>query len=125
MLLNTNPFLTILFMIVIRGFFVGFASGAMFKGFSKLNAKGTWSFEATALLTALLNTTMFVLGVILIFGNHAGMREMIAVSSDAGRSTVLVTWLTLIWAQALIEMAVCTLIAATIARVIKTHLHKV
>jgi hypothetical protein len=42
----------------------------------------------------------------------------------ASRTTLLRTLLTVVGTQAFIEMAICTLLAATIARVIKTHVHK-
>jgi uncharacterized membrane protein len=133
-LIDTNPVLTVFFMVVVRGIFVGAVSGFMFKGFSKLNKKRTWSFEVTGFLTALLNTTMFILGTVIIFGSHTGMHAWLSgvaeflgfefAAEGATRMTVLPALLTLVGTQAFIEMGICTLLAATIARIIKTHIHK-
>lgn len=134
LLFDTNPILTVFLMVVVRGLGVGALSGLLFKGLSRFDRKKTWSFEVTAFMTALLNTTMFILGTVVIFGTHKGMHVWLeAVGGAVGfefaaegatRGTVFTALLALVGTQAFIEMAVCTLIAATVARVIKTHIHK-
>jgi uncharacterized membrane protein len=136
-LIDTDPVLTVIFMVVIRGLLVGFLSGMLFKGFGFIDKKRTWSFEATGFLTALLNTTAFILGTVLIFGNHPGVHgwlealwglEILPVefaAEGATRGSVFPALIALVGTQAFIEMAICTLLSATIARVLRTHLNKV
>jgi len=123
LLLGVNAPLTIIFMVVIRGIGVGFISGLIYKGFEKLDKKEVWSYEATGLLTSLLNTFMFVAGTAMLFGGNEALLEL-AYIDDSSRGAVFGALFAIVWAQALIEAAVCTLVAATIARVLKTHILK-
>jgi uncharacterized membrane protein len=125
-LLGLNAPMTVIFMVVIRGMLVGFLSGMMFKGFGKINKTGSWAYEATGLLTSLMNTFMFIAGTALIFGANTGLLEWapFAELETVTRGTVFTSLLTLVGMQALIEAGICTLVAATVARVLNTHLNK-
>jgi uncharacterized membrane protein len=125
-MLGINAPLTVVFNILIRGIGVGFLSGLLFKLFSKADKQRVWSFGATGLLTSLLNTTVFVTGTALMFGASADLYQWgpLAEIENASRAAVFTTVFALVGAQALIEAAICTIIAAIIAKAILTYLKK-
>jgi uncharacterized membrane protein len=124
--LDANLLLGIIFPVVIRGMFVGFLSGLIFRWLSALDKKGIWSYEATGLLTSLLNTFMFIAGTALLFGTNTRLLEsgLFSHLESVSRSTIFTTAFIGLGTQALLEAAICTLVAATVARILKTHLIK-
>ena len=117
---------TIILCVLIRGMGLGFLSGLIFKGLKKIDKSNVWSYETTGLITALLNTFLFIAGAALIFGNHPTMHEFF---KDMGMSAttpgaIFLALFIVVGVQAIIEAALCTLIAAIIAKTIMTYLHK-
>jgi uncharacterized membrane protein len=124
--LGINVPLTLVFFVIIRGIGVGFLSGMLFRLFSKADKQRVWSFEATALLTSLLNTAVFVTGTALFFGANAELYKWapLAEVESASRTAVFTTIFALVGAQAIIEAAICTIVAAVIAKAVIAYLHK-
>lgn len=124
-LLGVNAPLYIFYTVVIRGMLVGFTSGILFKVFARIDKKGVWSFEATGLLTSMLNTFVFLAGIALIFGGSAELFTWgPLVEAETTRGAVFTTLFGLVIMQAIIEAGICTLVAAIVARALKTYLNK-
>jgi uncharacterized membrane protein len=124
--LGMNVPLTIIFTVIIRGLGVGFLSGILFRLFSKADKQRVWSFEATALLTSLLNTFVFVAGTALFFGANEGLYAWgpLAEIESASRGAVFTTVFALVGAQAIIEAVFCTVVVTIVAKAIMTYLQK-
>jgi len=123
-LIDANPVLTIFFVVVVRGLTVGFLSGLIFKALRKLDRSRTWSYVATGLITSLLNTFVFIAGTVLIFGGGNSALLEWGPIDDASRGAVFTTLVALVGVQAIIEAAICAVIAGVIARVLTTYLQK-
>lgn len=93
----------------------GFMVGFIFKGVSKLS-NGYVSCAVTGFCTAFLNTAFFMSALVLLFGNTDYVKGLM------GGKNIILFICTFVGVNALVEMAVCTLIAGAVgAALIKSR----
>ena len=113
-LVSINPVLAFIQRFIPRlldGFMVGF----IFKGVSKLS-NGYVSCAVTGFCTAFLNTAFFMSALVLLFGNTDYVKGLM------GGKNIILFICTFVGINALVEMAVCTLIAGAVgAALIKSR----
>ena len=113
-LVSINPVLAFIQRFIPRlldGFLVGF----IFKGVSKLS-NGYVSCAVTGFCTAFLNTAFFMSALVLLFGNTDYVKGLM------GGKNIILFICTFVGINALVEMAVCTLIAGAVgAALIKSR----
>lgn len=113
-LVSINPVLAFIQRFIPRlldGFMVGF----IFKGVSKLS-NGYVSCAVTGFCTAFLNTAFFMSALVLLFGNTDYVKGLM------GGKNIILFICTFVGVNALVEMAVCTLIAGAVgAALIKSR----
>jgi uncharacterized membrane protein len=117
---------TVVLCVYVRGIMLGFISGIIFKWLNKLDKQRVWSFEITGMLTALLNTFLFVAGALVIYGNNP---DFLSFLHDLGFATysktkILTALFAIVGIQAIIEAAICALIAGVAAKAVTTYLKK-
>ncbi|MGN0623361.1 MAG: ECF transporter S component [Oscillospiraceae bacterium] len=85
----------------------GFIVGFIFRGVSKLS-NGYISCAVTGFCTAFLNTAFFMSALVLLFGNTDYVKGLM------GGKNIILFICTFVGVNALVEMAVCTLIAGAV-----------
>jgi len=117
---------TIIMCVAFRGIILGFLIGLLFKGFNRLDSSRIWSCEATGLIASLLNTAIFVVGAVIIYGNNPMMHDFFeSIGMQAKTpSAVFSALIVVVGVQAVVEAAICTLVASVIAKAVMTYLQK-
>ena len=118
-LMAINPIAVIVLCVVVRGLGLGALSGVMFRLFQKIDKNKVWSFEATGLITALLNTVITLAGLVIIFGSNPDFNVEGLTSSAL--FTALIAG---VGVQAVFEALICTVVAGIIAKAVMTYLNK-
>ncbi|MBP8989559.1 MAG: ECF transporter S component [Clostridia bacterium] len=113
-LMSINPLYTVIMTMVPR-LLMGWLVGVIFKGASKKDPKGTWSYVLASFCGPALNTLLFVSALILFFRDADVVREL----GDNVKAIVLA----LISTNALIEAVVCTIAASAITKVLAVALN--
>ena len=113
-LVSINPVLAFIQRFIPR-LLDGFLVGLIFKGVSKLS-NGYVSCAVTGFCTAFLNTAFFMSALVLLFGNTDYVKGLM------GGKNIILFICTFVGINALVEMAVCTLIAGAVgAALIKSR----
>lgn len=107
-LLAINPFFTFILCVIPR-ILVGFLSGLIFKAFK---AKNIASFLTASLSGPIINTLLFVVTLILLFGSTTFILEM------QGDSNLLAFLVAFVGINGLIEAAACGIICTFISRIV-------
>ncbi|MCL2035905.1 MAG: ECF transporter S component [Oscillospiraceae bacterium] len=113
--------LTIFFLVGLRGLLYGFLCALIFEGFKKIDKTKIWSYGATGLCSAILNTTLFIVGVIVIFGSSPAILEMFG---QVNRFGLFIPLILMVGVQAIIEIVVCAAIAMAVAKPVSAYLNK-
>jgi uncharacterized membrane protein len=117
-LFGINPVYTFIMCMVPR-ILVGWLAGLIFKALYRADGTKVLPFAAASLLGALLNTTLFMIFLIILFGNSD------YIMSIRGESNVLKFAIALVGFNGLIEAGVCliagTLIAKALVRFIPVN----
>ncbi len=119
--LDADPVASVVLMVVIRGIALGAFSGVLFKLFGKIDRKKIWSFGATGLLTAFLNTALFIVGAVILFGEHY---QLFSVPMGTSRGVIISGLIAAVAVQAVIEILLCCIIAGAAAKAITVFLNK-
>ena len=112
-LLNINWMYTLILCLVPRTL-MGLLVGFIFRALSKIDKTKIVSFIISSLSGALLNTALFLTGLILFFGNNPFITQF--------GSTPIVIFVTLAGANALIEAVICTVVGTAIAKALRKYL---
>jgi len=112
-LLNINWMYTLILCLVPRTL-MGLLVGFIFRALSKIDKTKIVSFIISSASGALLNTALFLTGLILFFGNHPFITQF--------GSTPIVIFVTLAGANALIEAVICTVVGTAIAKALRKYL---
>lgn len=107
MLLSINPIYTFITCLIPR-ILIGFIAGYVFKQFEKHNANRGVSYTVSSLLGVLTNTVFFFVFVILLFGQTEYIQSF-------GNSVITIV-ITLAGINAVIELVVCTVLSAVLAK---------
>lgn len=111
-LLNINPFLTFMVCIPTR-ILVGYLSGILFKAFLKMDKKNTVCYFAGGLVTALLNTVLFVGTLLLFFWNTEFIQSL-----NATGANVFVFFAIFVGIQGLIEAILCCAVGGVVSKAV-------
>ncbi|MDR2559244.1 MAG: ECF transporter S component [Oscillospiraceae bacterium] len=111
------------FVVVGTRVILGFLCGLMFQGFSKFDKQKIWSYGATGLITAMLNTVFIMGGIALIFGSDPAVREVFGAADAAGFAFFAIIFGAVI-VQAAIEAGICMVIAGSAAKAIHIFFKK-
>ena len=112
-LLNINWMYTLILCLVPRTL-MGLLVGFIFRALSKIDKTKIVSFIISSASGALLNTALFLTGLILFFGNHPFITQF--------GSTPIVIFVTLAGVNALIEAVICTVVGTAIAKALRKYL---
>lgn len=114
-LFEINPFLAF-----VQRFFprllAGLLSGWIFLALNKLKYHGFACF-ATGFSAAILNTVLFMLALVLLFGDSAYMQDLI------GGKSIIVFVCTFVGINAVVEMIAVTAVVGTLGKVLTKYLH--
>ena len=114
-LFEINPLLTIIQRLVPR-ILAGWLAGLSYQGLRKIIGHGLAS-SITGFLAALLNTVLFMVALVALFGNTAYLQDMI------GGQNILVFICTFVGVNAVVEMLAATLAVGAVCKALeKTRL---
>lgn len=116
-LLSINPIMTAILCIIPR-VIMGFLAGLIFVWLKKLDKGKIISFGVASLSGALLNTVLFVGGLILLFGNSEYITSMM------GGKNILAFAVAFVGVNGLIEAAATTIIGTTVSKVLAITINK-
>jgi len=102
---------------------LGFLSGAMFQSFAKFDDSKIWSYAVTGLFTSLLNTFFVMGGIALIFGSDPAVQEAFG-AAGLGKMNFFIVIIGAVALQAVIEAAICAVVAGSAAKAIHIFLKK-
>ena len=111
LLFGINPFFTFI-MCMIPRILAGWLPGLLFKALQRIDRTKLVSYAASCLSGALLNTLLFLAGLLLFFHGNADVYGALGADSALAVITAIFT------ANALLEAAVCLVIGTAIAKVI-------
>jgi len=120
-LMEVNMWAVVGLNIAVRGIGLGALCGGMFKLLRKIDKSKVWSYEATGLVTVLLNTLITVGGLVLIFGANP---ENIGFPDGMAMSAMFSFFITAVGVQTIVEALICTLAASIAAKAIVVYLYK-
>ena len=107
-----NPFLTVLLCVGTRAL-VGAATGWLFRVFSRVDRKHTWSYFAGGLLAPLLNTLFFMGFIVLVFYRSEFVQNLVTKLGATGPIMFIVL---VVGVQGLVEAATGLIIGGAIAK---------
>lgn len=107
-----SPFLTVLLCVGTRAL-VGFATGWLFRLFSKADKKHTWSYFAGGLLAPVLNTLLFMGFIVLVFYRSEFVQNLV---SKLGASGPVMFIVLVVGVQGLVEAATGLIVGGAIAK---------
>ena len=123
--LNLEPVWTIILCFVVRGVGLGYLCGvlaAMMRKIDrirKIDQTSILSYALVGVLTALLNTFMFIFGASFIFTYSPDVQNLLSGANTPGAA--MFAWLGLVGIQALGEAALCAVIPSAVAKALKTY----
>lgn len=118
-LLSINPFFTFLMCVPTRAL-CGFLTGYIFRLFARLFSKKAICYYITGLLSALLNTILFV-GVLLLLFYRTDYIQ--SVSESLGANTVFAFIIAFVGLNGLLEMIATSVIGGTVSKVLEGAVH--
>ena len=107
-----SPFLTVLLCVCARAL-VGTATGWLFRLFSRVDKKHTWSYFAGGLLAPVLNTLFFMGFIVLVFYRSEFVQTLV---SKVGASGPIMFIVLVVGVQGLVEAATGLVIGGAIAK---------
>ena len=107
-----SPFLTVLLCVGTRAL-VGAATGWLFRLFSRVDKKHTWSYFAGGLLAPVLNTLFFMGFIVLVFYRSEFVQTLV---SKVGASGPIMFIVLVVGVQGLVEAATGLVIGGAIAK---------
>ena len=107
-----SPFLTVLLCVGTRAL-VGTATGWLFRLFSRVDKKHTWSYFAGGLLAPVLNTLFFMGFIVLVFYRSEFVQTLV---SKVGASGPIMFIVLVVGVQGLVEAATGLVIGGAIAK---------
>ncbi len=107
-----SPFLTVLLCVGTRAL-VGAVTGWLFRIFSKVDRKHTWSYFAGGLLAPVLNTLFFMGFIVLVFYRSTFVQNLV---SKLGASGPIMFIILVVGVQGLVEAATGLVIGGAIAK---------
>lgn len=111
-----SPILTLILTMVPR-ILMGLLVGLIFRALVKIDRTGVWSYAVASLSGALLNTVLFVGGLVWFFGNSEYLRQF--GDSILAILGVLITVNALV--EAIVTMVIGTMITKALSKVIKSR----
>ena len=116
--IGINPLGTVAVCVGVR-VFVGALCGFLFKWFSRFDRIGSWSYGASGLIAALLNTLLMMTGLALVFGSNAEFNP-----ESTGTIALFIGLIAGVSLNAFVEAAVCMVIGGAVARAVVAYLQK-
>lgn len=116
-LLEINPILTAILCIIPR-VLMGYLAGLIFVAIKKIDKHKLVSYAAASLSGALLNTILFVGGLVLLFGNSEYIGSMI------GGRNVLAFGAAFVGINGIVEAIAATIVGAAVSKVLAVTVNK-
>ena len=116
-LFGIDPLLTFITCLIPR-MLMGYLVGLVFKGVQKIDKTKTVSFFVASLSGAVINTALFVLFLVLLFGNNADVLALFQTDTFVGIIVGLIT------VNALIEAGVSLVVGGSISKALAVYLPK-
>jgi len=105
----------------VRGLGIGSLIGVIFKGVKRFDRDKVWSYEATGLIAAMLNTFITLAGLVVIFG---GAPENVGFPEGISRWAFFTGFFSMVIVQAVFEALICTIVAGLVSKAVTTYLNK-